>query len=295
VTGPPGGIIPEGQVYKSDDDSENPGFLFVLDEEYELPASSGSITLRALTPGTEARLVVGNTLTATSPIAEVDSIATVTAELVAPSAEEDIEDYRTKVLNSFRIEAQGGASADYRLWSQDAQGVKETYPFAKSGEVNAVNVYVEATVADSTDGHGTPGTSILDDVEEVIERSPDITLPLLDRGRRPTNVIVNVLPVAPKEIDIEILGFVGLNATIESLILASITDLIDSVRPFVSAIDAIESKNDILDVNRIIAAILSARPGSVFTSVVLSVAGVEVSTFTFEDGDIPYTGTVTYI
>lgn len=294
LTGTTGGIVPEGQVFKSDDDSLNPGFLFILDEEYEMPGSSGSITLRALTPGTESKLEVGNKLTATSPIAEVDSQVTVTVEAVAPSAEEGIEDYRTKVLNSFRIEAQGGASADYRLWSQDAQGVKNTYIFAKSGEVNAVNVYVEATVEDSTDEHGTPTPTILTEVEEVIERSPDTTLPLLDRGRRPTNVIVNVLPVEPLSVEIQILGYVGLNATIESLILSSIEELINSIRPYVAAIDAVDDKNDILDVNRVIAAILSARPGSTFTSVVLTVDGVDLSTYTFENGYIPYLDTVTY-
>ena len=49
-----------------------------------------------------------------------------------------------------------------------------------------------------------------------------------------------------------------------------------------------EDKNDILDTNRIISAIISVVPGAVFTSVVLTVDSVELLTYTFEFGDIPY-------
>ncbi len=54
------------------------------------------------------------------------------------------------------------------------------------------------------------------------------------------------------------------------------------------------TENDILDVNKIISIILAARPGSIFGVVTLSIDGVAVNTFTFEDGDIPYLNSVTY-
>jgi hypothetical protein len=296
VTGEAGAVIAESQTFKSNDDSLNPGVLFVLDEEYTLSGSGDSITLRALSAGVESKLLVGDELTTTSPIALVEAVVVVNSVAVEPEAAEDIEDYRNKVLNSYRLEPQGGAPADYRLWSQDAQGVKETYPYARSGYVNEVNVFVEATVADSVDGKGTPSAGLLSDVYDVINKSPDATLPNLDRGRRPVSVVVNTLAVTPKDIDIEIVGYIGLDATIEALILSEITKLVDSIRPFVDAIDIFpKEKNDILDTNKLISAILTARPGSVFTSVVLKVDGVTYSTYTFEGGEITYFNSITYL
>lgn len=294
VTGTIGGVIPASQTYKSNDDSASPGILYVLDEEYILVSTTDTITVRCLTGGLAGKLILGNQMTATSPIALVDSLATVTLEVVQPLAAETIADYRRKVLQAFQLEAQGGASADYRLWSQDAQGVQNTYPFATSGVPNEMDVFVEATIADSIDGKGTPTPAILAAVEAVIEQDPDTSLPLLDSYRRPSNIIPHVTAVTVRTVDIIITGYVGNNPTITALILSTITEKVNAVRPFVAAIDILSDKNNILDNNKIIAAILEARPGSIFTSVTLKIDSVIVTSFEFDFGDIPYLNSVTY-
>lgn len=295
VTGQIGATIPAGTTFKSNDDSLNPGKLFVLDVAYVLIATTDSILLRALEAGLDSKLLVADQLSATSPIANVDKIATVTAETVAPVSAEDIELYRQKGLDAYRLEAQGGAPSDYRLWSFDAQGVQETYPYAKTGAPNEINHFVEATLADSTDGKGTPTAQILSDVEDVIEFDPDITKPLNERGRRPLGVfIVHVLAVTIKEVDIEINGFVGLTTEIQTLIFNALELRISVIRPFIAGADVLENKDDILDVNIIVSTILNAVPGSQFGTIVLKVDTVPVSTFTFLNGDIPNLNTVTY-
>jgi uncharacterized phage protein gp47/JayE len=295
VTGTVGAIIPESTTFKSNDDSLNPGKLFVLDVAYTLLSTSDSITIRALEAGLNSKLLIGDQLTATAPIALVDKTATVTVETVEPLSEEDIEDYRTKGLDAYRLEPQGGAASDYRLWASDAQGVKQSYAFAKSGYPNEINLFVEATIADSTDGKGSPSAGLLEDVEDVVEFDPDTTKPLEERGRRPLTVLqVHYLPVTPKNIDIEINGFVGINATIQAAIFNALKAAINEIRPFVAAADVLENKNDILDINKIISVILIARPGSTFGTVVLKVDSSSVPTFTFTNGNIPFLNTVTY-
>jgi hypothetical protein len=295
VTGEMGAFIKAQTTFKSDDTSLNPGFLFILDEGYTLVNTSDYITVRALTAGVIAKLDVLDTLTATAPILLVDSGATVYSEVVQPLAAEEIEAYRAAVLNSYRLEAQGGADTDYRLWSQDAQGVKAVYPYARSGFSNQVNLFIEANRIDSTDGKGTPGSGLLADVEAVVNFSPDITQPLNDRGRRPTNVIVNYIPITVKLVEIKITSFFALTTPTQTLISNGLNELVDSIRPFVAGADILENKNDILDRNRIIAAIIEARPGAVFGAIELKVAGVIVDTFTFENGDIPYLNLITYV
>lgn len=294
VTGTIGAVIPAQQTFKSDDDSLNPGYIFILDTAWTMITASDSITLRALTPGTEAKLETGDTLTATSPIPLVDKVATVTSETVQPLAAETTEDYRATLLRAFRLEAQGGSPGDYRIWAGDAQGVETVYPYAKPGETNANNIYVEATLADSSDGKGTPTAAILLDVEEVCEQSPDTTLTDAERSRRPLGVINYFLPITPLDVDIEIVGFSGITVAQQALLLSALTTMLSDVRPFIAGVDSVATKNDILDKNKINAVIYSQIPGAVYTGLVLTVNSVVLDTYTFSAGDIPYLNSVTY-
>ena len=135
VTGVIGAIIPANSQFSGDDSSSAPQYKFILDEEHELVSSPDTITVRALTAGTESRLTVGDTLTSSSPLLNVEDIVEVTTETVTPVEAESLEDYRQTIIQSFRLESQGGAATDYRIWAQDASGVKEVFPYAKSGSV----------------------------------------------------------------------------------------------------------------------------------------------------------------
>lgn len=295
VTGTLGATIPAQTTFKSDDTSTSPGFLFVLDAAYTMPGTTGTITLRALTAGTDAALLVADTLTATAPIAGVDFGATVSAITLQAAAAEDLEQYRALILQAFRLEAQGGARSDYRLWSANAQGVQSVYPYARSGEPWAVDLYVEATTADSTDGKGTPSALLLADVEAVVEFDPDTTKTLYERGRRPLGAIVYVAAITPLDIDINIVNYQGRTAAIEAAITASITSTVNAVRPFLAGSDILADQNDQLDNNKIVAAIFNARPGSIFNTVELRVNGVLVPSYTFINGNIPYLNSVNFV
>lgn len=290
VVGDLGAIIPASTTFKSDDDSLNPGKLYILDLPFTLDGVD-IITLRALEAGLDSQLSIGDTLTATSPIALVDSGVTVLTESIEPIAAEDIEEYREKGIQAFQLEPQGGSGADYRLWSADAQGVNESYPFATAGASNEIDLFIEATLIDSTDGKGTPTVAILSAVESAIED------PTTDRpSRKPLAVYaINYLPITPLDIDINISSFTGLTPAIQSSIQAAMESELEDIRPFVSSIDVLANKNDIFDVNKIVAVILNAVPGSIFGAVTLEVDGSPVSTFTFENGNIPYLNSITYV
>ena len=293
VSGSISAVIAAETTFKSDDDSTSPGKLFILDNAFTFVATTGNIVLRALEAGTDSKLIVGDTLTATIPIANVNAAATVNSENVAPLAAEDLEVYRDKALAAYRLEPQGGAATDYRLWSYDAQGVQQVYPYAKSGAANEINLYVEATIADSTDGKGTPSQALLDAVEAVVEQDPDTTKPLNERGRRPLGVFeVHYLPVTPKNIDITIASYTGVDIT--AAVTAALELALSTKRPFIAGADILADRNDTFDTNNIIAIILNTKPGSVFGAITLTVAGVSVSTYTFTAGNIPYLNSVTF-
>jgi hypothetical protein len=291
VTGTAGAVIPTSTTFKSDDNSASPGYLFVLDNPYTLTGTSDEITLRALTSGPESRLEVGNTLTVTAPIALVNASVEVTSEDVEPIEAESLEDYRRKVLDAYRLEPQGGAGADYRLWSFDVSGVRQAYPYAVSGNNNEINLYIESTIAASTDGKGTSSVMTLDNVRDAIE------LPQVNRpSRKPLGVFeINYLSIDVKDVSINISGFVGITPAIETAIETSIIEELSNVRPFVSSIDILANKNDIFDTNKIISIILSVAPGSQFGAVTMEVDSIPVSSFTFEGGDIPSLDSISYV
>lgn len=293
ITGTTGATIPANSIWKSNDDSQNPGKLFILDQSHTMEGGTDSVAVRALEAGLESRLYLNEFLTATAPIAGVDDTAIVIAEVETPQSEEDIEDYREKVLAAYRLEPQGGAASDYRLWSFDAQGVKQAYPFAKSGAPGEINVYIEANVDDSIDGYGTPSGTILTDVAAVIEQDPDTTKSLEERGRRPLGVVVNVLPVTPRAVDITISGFVDLTTDKETTITNALREAISDIRPFVSGADVLTARNDTLGQNNIINIILNAVPGAVFSSATFKIDNVGYGSYQFVQGNIPYLNTVT--
>lgn len=296
VTGEIGGIIPARQTFKSNDDSTSPGKLFILDTQYTMIATTGTITLRALEAGLDAKLVVGDKLTSTAPIALVNSGAEIDTVLTEPKAAEDIEEYRAATILAYQLEAQGGAPGDYSLWAADAQGQKAVYPYATNGQTGEIDLYVEATVADSIDGNGTPSAQLLLDVQSVVELDPDVTKPIYERGRKPLSAWqINYLPIVTIPIKINITGYVGLTTAIETLIENAIKDALSTTRPFISGRDVLADKNDTISTNKIIFIIQTAVPQSVFTSVDLYVNNNLVNSYQFTGGNIPYLDEINYI
>ena len=296
VVGSIGAIIKSETTFKSNDENVNNGKLFVIDADYTLTATTDTITVRALEGGTDSKQFVGDKLSATAPIANVNKIGTITAEIIEPLDAESLEDYRRKALDSYRLEAQGGAGTDYRLWSYDAQGVEQTYPYATSGQSNEVTVYVEAELTASTDGKGTPSAPLQQAVLDVIEFDPDTNKPTNERGRRPLGVFqVNILPITVKEVDITIENYVGLTTQIATDIESALKTEVDKLRPFVSSCDILAEKNDLLDNNKIIATILNAKSGASFGAITLKIDSVVTTSYVFAFGNIPHFNSVTFI
>jgi hypothetical protein len=298
ITGTIGATVPASTTFKSNDDSFSPGQLFILDDAYILIATTDQITVRALEAGLQSKLEVTNGLTATAPIINVDSNAVVVVESVAPLAAEDIEDYRQKAITTYQLESQGGAGTDYRIWSADAQGVQNVYPYATSGVDGEIDLYIEATKADSIDGKGTPTPAIIADVEAVVEFNPDTSKPLNERGRRPlTTFEIHYLTITPKDVDITIQNFVGLTVDIQTLIFNSVEAYIDTVRPFVASANIPANQNDLLSVTKIIQVVSNVIPvGTTFDTLTFTVDAVPVPVSElFENGDIPVLETISYI
>ena len=291
ATGTAGAVIPALTQFKSDDDSTSAGYLFILDTAYTMTGSSDNITLRALTAGRESVLEVGDTLTSVSPIVNVNSQVVVSVITTDPVNAETVEEYRAKAIQAYQLNPQGGAPADYRLWGLDAAGTRQIYPYASSGNPNEIDVFVEATIADSIGGNGTPTPTILADVAADIEADPDTGV-----GRRPLGVFaVNVQSIVVKNVTITINSGGAFTPTQEALITQALTDAIYDIRPFIAGIDAVADRNDTLSTFGIGSVVVATVGGVLISSITMTVGGTPYTSYNFDNGEIPYLTTVTYV
>lgn len=289
VTGELGSVLRSGLTFKSNEDALNAGQLFIMDAEYTIIAGQNIVEVRALGNGTDFALNVGDQLTITEPVIGVDQTAEVTAIITQPTASETVENYRQAVLDAIQLEPQGGAKTDYRLWASDAPGVRNVYPYVRQNNAGIVDIYVEATEADSTDGLGTPSAALLAAVLAVIELDPDTTKPINERGRRPIQAIVETLPIELIPVDVEIIGLTNNSATITAAISANITAFLRTVRPFISGADLLRNKNDILYSARLQSVVTDVLdPENFYQDFIMSVNGVPETNVQFSLGNIPY-------
>jgi uncharacterized phage protein gp47/JayE len=296
VTGSIGGVILKGQTFKSSLGSTSPDKLYSVKSEVTLTGTTGQIEVVALEPGTDSVLQIGDELEATSPIANVDSIATVNSVDVTAIEAEDLEDYRNLVIQAFQLEPQGGAATDYRIWSADAAGVRTVYPYTKDGAIYTVQVYVEALPENSEPGQpsGYPPESMLTDVEDVIELDPDTTKDINERGRRPLQATVEVLKVVPVAVTITINDLSDKSAPVIALITSAIEDLMYTIRPYIPGADGTNRK-DTLYISALIAAIYDVLDeGISFSNVSIEIDSTTYSQYTFGDTPAKY-GTYPYL
>lgn len=283
VTGEIGSVLRSGLTFKSNENSLSPGQLYVLDLEYIMTGTDDVIEVRSLGTGSEFDLNIDDELTITEPVIGVNQLVTVSDVISQPKNGEDIEAYRQAILDAIQLEPQGGSKTDYRLWSSDAQGVKKVYPYVKNGDAGTVQIYVEAT-----DGNGVPSSGLISEVEEVIEFDPDESKPLNERGRRPIQATIEVLPVVLIPVTVTITGLSQDTPSIRSAIQNNIELYLSSVRPYISGADLARNRNDILYEARLQSVATDVLENSnFFTGFAITVNGNSVSSYQFDLGNIP--------
>ncbi|WP_036384069.1 baseplate J/gp47 family protein [Muricauda sp. MAR_2010_75] len=289
LVGEENAVIRANLTFKANENSNAPSFLFVTDNETILTGSNDMIQIRSFEGGNASLLNVGDELTITEPVIGVEQVVVVESVDEQPKEAEPISDYRQTVLDAFQLEPQGGARTDYRLWAADVQGVRRVYPYVKNGDSGTVQVFVEAAEGDSTDGNGTPSQAILDEVAEVIEFDPDDTRPTNERGRRPIQAILEVLPIDLVPVDVTVTGLDTDTTAIRQSIESNLKIYLSTVRPFISGADLPQNQNDVLYAARLSAVVTDILDsGNFFTDFTLEVNGVAGTSFKFTGSNIPY-------
>ena len=295
VTGVEDSVLRSGLTFKSNIESSNPNKLYILENEYTLTGSNDLITVRSVDGGLDYSQDNGNNLTITEPVIGVDKTVVINKSgfiaFTDPLAAETTQEFRNSILNAIQLEPQGGSKSDYRIWASDAAGVRFVYPYVKDGEAGTVQIFVE-----SSGNNGVPSQSILDEVEEVINFDPDETKPTAQRARRPMQANLEVIPIDPIDVEINITGLEDSSTIVRDAIELNLIEFLKNIRPFVDGSDLLRNKNDILysaKLQGVVSDVLD--PNNFFNNFSMLIDGVSQTSFIFSREKIPNLINVNYL
>jgi hypothetical protein len=301
ITGGEGKIIPLGTSFKG----ELNGIQYVTTQDSTISGGTATLYLIAQTAGTVGNLNNGSELIIQVEIPDVDSIATVTDTDIFGIDDENEEVYRERVLFAYRAVRGAGTAADYKAWSEIVVGVKRVYPFAgkpldpPGSCPGDRTVFVEATETVDPDGIAPP--ALLDQVRDAINTDSagkeQVPLGLEDS-------LLYVESIIRNEFFVKIIGLV-VDAGQEAALKSDISDALgnyfrNEVRPYVTGLDSVFQKNDVITQNFVSAVVedpLKLYSASCSEVQFSKTDGVPtpILTYTLADNELAKLGTVTYV
>ena len=260
-------IIPATRTFVGDSN----GVRYNLDASATTSGGIAPLSLTAQVAGVAGNLNNGETLSIDTQVSGATTVATVTATTTTGADQENLEDWRTRILDVIRAPGGGGNAADYRNWSQEVAGVVRAYPYAgKPALLLATSsppdrtVYIESTTA--IDADGIPPQSLLDDVRDSITTDPDTGLSRQPLGLTDDTLFVE--SITRTEFFVQITGLT-VDASIEAAVKTEIDVQIKAyflgLRPFVDGVDAPIDDNSLitdLTVSDVVQDVLKANGGS---------------------------------
>jgi len=136
VTGTTGNVVDAGTRLQS-----SAGNIYLVDSNVVLVLGTGIISVTAENTGVDYNEAGSISLSFVSPIAGIDSVATVTsAGLLGGLDEETDDEYRTRVLLRKRRPPQGGCEFDYVAWCLEVSGVTRAWCIPEYFGIGTVGV-----------------------------------------------------------------------------------------------------------------------------------------------------------
>ncbi|MCB2199643.1 baseplate J/gp47 family protein [bacterium] len=206
ITGDEGESVPAGTIWQRED-----GVRYTTDELATLPAGGSiEVNVTAQVAGTNGNTAGGGSLTILTPIAGVDSSATIGSEgLTGGTAAETDTAYKTRMAALDRARRLGGSDTDYEIWAEEVAGVAKAWCYPLFDGAGTVGLSV---LADGDDP--IPSAALLDAVEAYVGAS----------NRKPS--AAQLIMIEPERVSVQFtLGISPNNTTTRDLITSNLKDL----------------------------------------------------------------------
>lgn len=289
-----GQVIMQGAQLKSD----KTGLVYVTSETVTTAGESVNLPVYCSQAGAAGNLEIGDELKFVSPLSGVEQAAAVSSITQAGVDDETEAHYRARVVNRYSNQPQGGALSDYRIWSFDAEGVLQTYPYNGENSPGDVIIYVAGT----TDVYPTrvPGRELCVAVGEACTYDPETG----EANRKPLTAILdpnndgtylNIRPVSIVTIDLAVTGITGVDPGDFGAAFKSVAETYLLGRePYIRGLSDDNNRTNSVQTNSLISLANSVATGlkAAFGTVEMSIAGDAVESYTLGSGELCALGTL---
>lgn len=228
--------LSSGTVYKD----LNSGLIYKTVSQVNAENGVIMATAECTTPGTVGNIPPETVLNIANPLDGIPATATVDHISVTGTEDEEVEDYRKRVLFKFRNKSQCGSPLDYFTWATEVSGIIDAFPYVLNSGIIKLFVVASGSSRDrSPSGNLTPnpfplwvdgqfteltGEGQMLAVANAIEGSePGV------HDRRPIKATVQILPPNYDGFKVEITGLT--DTSYNEAIKNALIDILDDKRP----------------------------------------------------------------
>ncbi len=272
------------------------GKLYVTSETKTLLLNKERVKVVCVEIGTAGNLEVNDVLNFVNPYWFIKSEAVV-LEVERTGLDEELEaSYRERLINRFRLQPQGGALADYRIWAADVPGVLRVYPYNDKEQPGGVLLYVSGIPSVFNDR--IPDKGLLKKVGEACTYDPETGKAI----RKPLTAMLdpkndgsyeNIKPISVVEIEVAVTGVTNIEpADFAELIKPSLKNYFLDRDLYIRGLSDDNNRANVISKNHVITVInqIAVTAKAVFEEVVLKKENVVFSSYVLDNGKLAKLG-----
>ena len=291
----PGSVLYSGTQLKS----SVTGKLYIIEETKTLLNPQESVSVICTEIGTAGNLEQNDIINFVNPYGFIKTEAVI-ADVTRVGLDNELESsYRNRVVNRFRLQPQGGALADYRIWASEVPGVLNVYPYNDKEQPGGVLLYVSGISDVYTDR--IPDGGLLKKVGEACTYDPETG----KATRKPLTAMLdpknddsysNVKSVTVAVFDVVITGVSGIiPADFAQVVKPSLQNYFLDRDLYIRGLSDDNNRTNIISKNHVITVVnqIAVSVKAVFETAEIRKNGDVTALYTLDNGELAKLGTLT--
>ena len=275
------------------------GKLYIVEETKNLLQTKETVSVVCTEIGTAGNLEKNDTLNFVNPYGFIKT-ETIVSNVARVGLDNELESsYRNRVINRFRLQPQGGALADYRIWASEVPGVLNVYPYNDKEQPGGVLLYVSGISDVYADR--IPDKGLLKKVGEACTYDPETGR----ATRKPLTAMLdpkndgsysNVKPVSVAVFDVVITGVPGIvPADFAQVVKPALQNYFLDRDLYIRGLSDDNNRTNVISKNHIITVInqIAVSVKAIFETAEIRKDGKVAPLYTLDNGELAKLGALT--
>lgn len=270
----------------------NTNKLYYATDNFLINTDNNLITVRCTESGEAGNLNIDDELMTASPLSNIERKVYLESVIAAAVEAESEESYRNRVIQRWQNPPQGGALGDYRQWSNEVEGVAQSYIYKDDNSAAGVIIYIKANsesrIADN---------ELLINVGKNCEANP-----VTGQGRKPIGAIIdpdndgsykNIKPCYVTQFDVWINDYESRGTdSFRDQVKIEIENYFLNREPFVRGLTLDIDNTERISVNNVLGIVndISISNNGNFSGAVVKLNGEVVQDYTLDRGELAKLG-----